>query len=273
MEADQLTGTAGAETDGPAAAGAILRAAREQRGLTPEECAVSLRARTGQVAAMERGDLSGFGGDIYARGFLRSYARLVGVDPQEVLDLHGNDPLFAGPVLPEHAPLRLRREAPGWLLGLVGVIVVAGIITAVLGLGGRRVPPAVPPTDAALDAPAAPDVAAPVVPAPAPDPAPTVRAPEPTGPPVDIVLIFERTSWLEVLVDDIAVVLAPSETGMLVAAGETLRFSGQESVTLRLGNAGGVRVELNGEELGSAGRPGEVVRVAYGPDGVLDPDG
>lgn len=267
MERGERTGTADAEHDGPAAAGAVLRAARERRGLTVEECAVSLRSRTGQVAAMERGDLSGFGGDVYARGFLRSYARLVDVDPRRILDLHGNDPVFAGPVLPRRAPLRLRRQAPGWLLGLVGIVVVAGIVTAVLGLGGRRVPPAVPPIDSALDAPTAPDVVAPT-PAPAPDPAPTVPAPEPTGPPVDVVLIFERASWLEVLVDGIAV-----EPGVLVAAGETLRFGGQESVALRLGNAGGVRVELNDVELGTAGRSGEVLRVTYGPDGVLDPDG
>jgi cytoskeleton protein RodZ len=265
MERGDLDGEVEAVTDGPVAAGSLLRAARERRGLTLEECAVSLRARAGQIGAMERGDLSGFGGDIYARGFLRSYARLVGVDPEEVLGLHGNDPGYVGPVLPQRVPLRLRRQAPGWLLGLVGVVVVAGIVTAVLGLGGRRAPTAVPPVDSALETPAAPDV---VVPAPTPAPTPTEPAPVPEGPPVDVVMIFERASWLEVLVDGIAV-----EPGVLVAAGETLRFSGQESVALRLGNAGGVRIELNGEELGAAGGSGEVVRITYGPDGPIESGG
>jgi cytoskeletal protein RodZ len=213
---------------------------------------------------MEHGDLSIFGGDIYARGFLRSYAQLVGVDPHEVLTLHGSDPGYSGPILPQHSTLPLRRQPPGWLLGLVGVVVVASIVTAVLGLGGRRVPSAVPPVDVALDAPSAP--------APAPTPtvptSPPVPAPEPVGPPVDVVMIFERASWLEVLVDGVAV-----ESGLLVAAGETLRFSGQEVVALRLGNAGGVRIELNGEELGPAGRSGEVVRIAFGPDGRMSSDG
>ena len=269
MERGDLDGEVEAVTDGPVAAGSLLRAAREHRGLTLEECAVSLRARAGQISAMERGDLSSFGGDIYARGFLRSYARLVEVDPDRILELHGSDPGYTGPVLPQRAPLRLRRQAPGWLLGLVGVVVVAGIVTAVLGLGGRRVPTAVPPVDSALDTPAAPDVVVPApTPAPTPAPAPTEPAPVPAGPPVDLVMIFERASWLEVLVDGIAV-----GEGVLVAAGETLRFSGQESVALRLGNAGGVRIELNGEELGAAGASGEVVRVAYGPDGPIATDG
>jgi cytoskeleton protein RodZ len=264
MDRGEQDGVAETVTDGPVSAGAVLRRARELRGLSVEECAVALRSRSGQVVAMERGDLSGFGGDIYARGFLRSYARLVGVDPQEILTLHGSDPGYSGPILPSRPPLRLRRQAPGWLVGLVGVIVVAAIVTAVLGLGGRRVPDAVAPADVALDAPAAPG---PVVPPSAPTP-PPAPAPEPVAPPVDVVMIFERTSWLEVLVDGIAV-----EQGVLVAAGETLRFTGQETVAVRLGNAGGVRIELNGEELGVAGSSGEVVRITYGPDGRLPSGG
>jgi hypothetical protein len=41
-------------------------------------------------------------------------------------------------------------------------------------------------------------------------------------------------------------------------------------VAVRFGNAGGVRVELNGAELGPAGRPGQVLRAAFGPDGPID---
>ncbi len=267
MDGGERDGTYGGGTDGPAAAGAALRDARERAGLSVDECAVALRSRKAQIVAMEHGDLSIFGGDIYARGFLRSYAQLVGVDPHEVLTLHGRDPGYSGPILPQHSTLRLRRQPPGWLLGLVGIVVVASIVTAVLGLGGRRVPSAVPPVDVALDAPSAPSVPVPTPTPTAPTP-PPAPAPEPVGPPVDVVMIFERTSWLEVLVDGIAV-----EPGLLVAAGETLRFSGQEVVALRLGNAGGVRIELNGEELGPAGRSGEVIRIAFGPDGRLPSDG
>jgi cytoskeleton protein RodZ len=254
----------GQRVEGPVAAGELLRVARERSGRSVEQCAVSLRARPMQIVAMERGDLADFGGDIYARGFLRSYARLVGVDPERILELHGRDPGFGGPILPTHAPIRLRRGAPAWLLGLVGVVVVAAVITAVLGLGGRRAPQAVPPTDPGLEEPGRVEDPAPTPP-PVVDPVP---APVPAGPPVDVVMTFEAPSWLEVLVDGIAV-----EPGVLVPAGETLRFFGQESVVLRLGNAGGVRVELNGEELGAPGRSGQVLRVGYGPDGVLDADG
>jgi len=253
--------------EGPVLAGALLRHGRQQRGMTVEQCAASLRARPGQIEAIERGDLRGFGGEVYARGFLRSYAALVHVDPSEVLRLHGEDPSYRGPVLPPREPLRLRRDPPGWLVGLLGVLAVAGVMAAVLGLGGSRVPTSVPTADPGLELPAdgAGDGPAAPAPAPAPEPAPE-PVPEPAGPPVDVVLTFEAASWLEVLVDGLVV-----ETGVLVPAGETLRFSGQQLVSLRFGNAGGVRVEHNGEELGAAGRPGQVLRVAYDPDGVVAP--
>jgi len=265
MGLDEHEAGGGREADGPVAAGALLRQARERSGRSIEQCAVALRARPMQIIAMERGDLADFGGDIYARGFLRSYARLVGVDPETIMGLHGRDPGFGGPVFPSRAPLRIRREPPAWLLGLVGVVIVAGVITVVLGLGGRRTPEAVAPSDPALEGPGGVED---TPPAPPPTVVEPVQPTLPVGPPVDVVMTFEASSWLEVLVDGIAV-----EPGVLVRAGETLRFFGQETVILRLGNAGGVRVELNGEDLGAPGRPGQVVRVGYGPEGVLDAAG
>jgi len=248
---------------GPAGAGALLREARERRGMSVGDCATALRARAGQIEALEQGDLSGFGAEIYARGFLRSYARLVDVDADEVLALHGDDPAFRGPVLPPRETLRLRRDPPGWLVGLVGLVVVGVGLAAVLGAGRSRVPATVEPEVPGLLQ--ADDGASPVPDAlDPPDPAPAPPEPEPSGPPVDVVLTFEAASWLEVVIDGVAV-----QPGVLVSAGETLRFGGQQQVSLRFGNAGGVRVELNGDEFGPAGRPGEVVRVAFGPEGPI----
>lgn len=90
----------------------------------------------------------------------------------------------------------------------------------------------------------------------------------PPAPAVDVVMTFDQASWLEVVVDGISV-----EQGVLVAAGETLRFSGQQTVALRLGNAGAVQVKVNGDDLGLAGAAGQVVRVTYGPEGRRPSDG
>jgi cytoskeletal protein RodZ len=214
---------------------------------------------------MERGDLGVFGGDIYARGFLRSYARLVGVAEQHILELHGNDPAFDAPAVAAHMPLSLQRGMPSWLVGLLAVVAVAGVLAAVLLFGGRRAPDVVGAVDPGITDPGAiatdPEQVLPPQPAPLP--------PEPVpGPPIDLVLTFEATSWLEVLVDGVV-----REPGALIPAGETLRFTGQETVILRFGNAGGVRIESSGVDLGALGRSGQVLRVTFDPDGLVDGTG
>jgi hypothetical protein len=79
-----------------------------------------------------------------------------------------------------------------------------------------------------------------------------------------VILTFEAASWLEVLVDGV-----PARPSAVVPAGETLRFGATSRVALRFGNAGGVRVELNGEDLGAPGASGAVVTVVLGPDGPV----
>ena len=253
----------GSDERGSVQAGALLREARVRSGRSMDECATKLRSRVMQIDAMERGELEVFGGDIYARGFLRSYARLLGLEEDEILRLHGRDPAFDAPQAPMSA-VRLRRTAPGWLLGVLSVVVLAGGLVAVLVLGGQRAPDTISAVDPGVDTP--------TDELPAPAPAPPVPPPEPeviAGPPIDLVLTFEATSWLEVRVDGVP--LLPAEgNGVLVRAGETLRYTGQEEIVLRFGNAGGVRVSAGGEDLGALGRSGQVLRVTFTPDGLVD---
>jgi cytoskeleton protein RodZ len=245
--------------------GARLRGAREAQGRSVADCAAALKARSTQIDALEREDFDLFGGDIYVRGFLRSYGALLGLDTAELLALHGRDPSFRAETLTSvpggGKGLRLDRSVPVWAAGLVGLIVVGGVVAAVLLLGGQRTPDVATPIDVPLGGPPA-TAPAPVRPEPAPAPAP---APVPVRAPVELVLTLEATSWLEVVIDSTAV-----EPGRTVPAGETLRFEAQEGIAVRYGNAGGVRAELNGVDLGAQGRPGQVVRVLYGPDGIVE---
>jgi cytoskeleton protein RodZ len=77
------------ESAGPsaeaAAVGAQLRRAREIRGETTGDVARSLKLTGRQVEAMEAGRLDLLPGPAFARGFLRNYARYLGIDPAELL--------------------------------------------------------------------------------------------------------------------------------------------------------------------------------------------
>lgn len=65
--------------------GAQLRAARESRELTVAKVAEKLKLTPRQIEAMEEEDLSLLPGAVFVRGFIRNYARLVGVDPESLI--------------------------------------------------------------------------------------------------------------------------------------------------------------------------------------------
>ena len=72
-------------TDVASSTGEQLQAARVARGWSLQEVAGRLRIRPALVEAMERDDYAPFGATTYARGQVRNYARLLGLDAQVLL--------------------------------------------------------------------------------------------------------------------------------------------------------------------------------------------
>jgi cytoskeletal protein RodZ len=66
--------------------GHILREARENRGLTLEDAQANTRINARYLAALENGQYSALPTPVHARGFLRNYARFLGLDPEPLLD-------------------------------------------------------------------------------------------------------------------------------------------------------------------------------------------
>ena len=62
--------------------------AREAAGLSLDDVAAQTKIRPTILAAMEAGDFSACGGDVYARGQLRSIAQVLGLDPMSVVALY-----------------------------------------------------------------------------------------------------------------------------------------------------------------------------------------
>lgn len=83
--------------------GRVLQQARIAAGLTVEEVSSSTRVRIPIVHAIEEDDFSRCGGDVYARGHIRTLARAVSIDPEPLVSQydaeHGGRP----------APTRRRR--------------------------------------------------------------------------------------------------------------------------------------------------------------------
>jgi cytoskeleton protein RodZ len=85
-----------------------LVAAREARGLTPDDIQRQLKLHARQVAALEAGDWAALPGIPFVRGTLRNYAKVVGVDVEPLLESVGghSKPADLRPSASLEAPLR-----------------------------------------------------------------------------------------------------------------------------------------------------------------------
>ena len=99
MSSENLAGVAAA----PSSPGAQLRRAREARGESVHEVAFALKLSPRQVDALERDDFDALPGMAFLRGFMRNYARYVGLDAPPLLDAVQR---LAGEGSPDLSPIR-----------------------------------------------------------------------------------------------------------------------------------------------------------------------
>lgn len=153
-----------------ASVGQILRDAREAQGLTLENAAIRLRLMQRQIEAMEGDDFAGLGQPVFARGFVRNYARLLGLAPETLLARMEGAP--AEPATVSHLPPPSPRSwltSPWFILLLLGVLLAVAVPVALYWwlnsevdeIQPKRVP-ALPSRPAHVSAPAPVLVPAPV---------------------------------------------------------------------------------------------------------------
>lgn len=259
--------------------GEALSSAREEQGRSIEDMARSLRLRSEQVRALEEERFGSFGGDVYARGFLKSYAVELGLDPQPLLDTYrrevsGDDELATAALVTPSAGglggVKAPRGAPprwvAWAVAAVAVVVGLGLLGQLTGsrtpeIASPDAPPSASDDDDGTtadgdqgDGDDEPDGTTSEPPEDEPEP-----EPEPIDG-VELLLALEEDSWLRVSIDGTVVL------EQVVEAGQTLPYSGDEEITVRFGNAGGVRVEMNGQDFGVPGGRGQVEEVTFTPD-------
>jgi len=258
----------GPDVSAPAGYGARLARQRQSAGLSVTDVAASLRLHPNQVRAIEQEDLARLPALAYVRGFIRSYARVLKVDPAPLLiDLNTKlapvrESVVDG-MATDYAAARAagrERMLPQWAIGIALVVLIA------LGLVGWQAtqqpapapappealpvsaaPPAPAPmlsTDATASPAASEASAAPVDPIPAPADAaePTVRSSVlTTGAAPTLVLRFNGASWAEVTDRNGKILLS-----QLNAAGAEHALDGELPLTVVIGDANFASVEVRG---------------------------
>jgi cytoskeletal protein RodZ len=299
--------------------GDFFKQVRETKGLTVDEVASKTRIRTDFVKALEEGNFAKLPDQVFARGFVRSYARSLGLDEEDAIHrfIQSAGAFYEKQDERERLKVRQAEEERKRQANRKAVAIAIGIaiLTLVILLSreqssllvrrtsqtepppttGKRVlppetkgdgpvrsesegavktkPTEAPPasqTTARGDGttgrgavtgtpatPVSPQVAMPVPP-PVSSDAPlgplalegTATADEP------LVLDLEATelSWVVIQVDG----GSPQEA--LLRPGEKAKWKGQDQFMLTLGNAGGVKAELNGKPQKPFGPSGKVAR-------------
>lgn len=225
--------------------GRALQKARLRRGLTLEEAGRGTRLRAEYLGAMEREAFEALPGDVYVRGFLRSYGRFLGLDPGKVVAAYerayGRDRPAPAPV--DRAPAAAVSEHPGlpdarrhfpWPLAAAAAV-IALIAAGAFGILSRSAS-----TPEPANVSAAPNI--PVVPE-----------------KVQIDLVAQQDVEVVVWLDGVR-----KFEGTLVE-GEARSWQGEEEIGLWLASGQSVRLEVNEKRLPTRtlGTPTEPFSATY----------
>ncbi|CAL9430589.1 Cytoskeleton protein RodZ [Streptomyces sp. enrichment culture] len=247
--------------------GHALRQARIAAGLTVDDVSAATRVRIAIVHAIEADDFAPCGGDVYARGHIRSLAKAVGLDPEPLLARYGAEhggrpaPTPAAPLF-EAERIRPERRGPNWTAAMVAAIVaVVGFVgfTAFKGdsdSGSKeQVAEGVTSTKSKDVSPSA-GTGKPTDSK--PDPTESAIAAAPRDKVTVQVSAVDGRSWIS----------AKDHSGRLLfdgllKHGESKTFQDSSEINLVLGDAGAIELYVNGKKIDEDFRPGAVERLTY----------
>lgn len=267
------------------ALGQRFRAAREARGLSLPEVAEQIRIRSVYLAAIEEENWNKIGAPVYVRGFLRTYARFLGLDAEEAVAAFNLREGEGGAIVPSQGWVVDSERAGGrrtaqlspliWIASLVAVVLVGFVVYNELTLPKHIAPTSVAGVESSptsLAASAAPSTTPSASASPAASPSP-LASPSPGASSLfgalalpsgsslgdsahALTLRLSALCWLRVVVDGNVRIEGT------FAAGTIKTFYGRSAI-VRAGNAGAADVIVDGKDLGKMGVPGAVVERSF----------
>jgi cytoskeleton protein RodZ len=251
------------------AIGAILRSARKARDLTVDDVATRLRLMHRQIEAMETDDFASLGQPVFARGFVRNYAKLLQIAPEPLLARMGGDTSEHAEVVQAQpaAEVQSLLTSPWLLAAALGLALLVALPIALyfwLNSGEEEAvmprPPQTPGATAPATLPAPASAPAPVpVPVATGNPEPAVKAvaapaeetreqavPEPSEQKGEgtVHFDFDGDAWVEVKDASGRMLHRQLDT-----AGSSVDIIGRPPFEFLVGNAAQVRMSYNGRPL------------------------
>jgi len=262
-----------------------LRREREMRGITLAEIAESTKISKRNLKALEDEQFEVLPGGVFNRGFVRSYARFLGINEEQTVADYiaaSNEqeapadqfPLEIHEKEDNSPPLNPKRSIAPVLLALVAVVLLVGGWTFWIKHKPTRAEtseqqapsPAAQRTSSSAPAPTTSTPSSQAVKA---AEAPSADADKPGGNEaqdqngsISVVIKAKQNSWISVVADGQVL-----WEGMLSANTERTIQAGKELV-LKTGNAAGIEVSYNGKPLGALGKEKEVRTITFNTTGL-----
>ncbi|MGO8991265.1 MAG: helix-turn-helix domain-containing protein [bacterium] len=271
--------------------GKYLKNQRESKKISLREVSKNTRVREYILKAIEEDQADLLPAATYVKGFLLAYAKYLRLDPNDVLLRYERGLKGEPAVPPSPQPVKSKQKASAtppskpkqkiswstkqtWVV--VGVIVASFVIFFFFSPYSSNPPVEPLPEKSVEEKPAV----APSPPAPAttrlPEEKPVVehkKSPTSSSPvaastsvqekkPFSVALKAAEETWVSLQVDD------QPEKEMTFKPRDGISVQAANRIRMKLGNAGGVDLALNGKPLGKFGKSGEVVTLVLTPQGV-----
>lgn len=231
-----------------------LKAAREAAGLTVEQVSKKTNIRIAVIEDLEKNSVEVCGGIAYARGHIRSIARVIKADgdvlvsaiesAQNIESRKIIDQLYDNNVADRPKEKKVMKFST--LAGAAVIILGIGFVISI-ALGNASTPKSkveITPSQSAIPSSSASAVAT-------------------SGVNLTFTGVNGKT-WIGI-VDSSGNKVFDGQ----IKSGETQSFTNANSLKATIGNAAAVQVSLNGTDLGVAGGYGEVVRINYTANGAV----
>ncbi|MGN6472749.1 MAG: helix-turn-helix domain-containing protein [Mycobacteriales bacterium] len=246
--------------------GETLSHARRNVGLSLDDVSADTRIRASVVAAIENDDFDPCGGVVYARGHIRSIARVLGIDADPLIaEFDASHQVDLPPVAATVAPQptdpdllsRSARHRPNWTAAMATAL--AGIcIFALVGLIVSHSHGSSPSRHhlSAQSGSGATHTGAPPA-----SPPPTAAAEIPSSKATMLIRALRGQTWLQVTSKNGAHTFFSG----LLPLGQHRLFASTHGLAFVIGNAPAVDVVVNGHDIGSPPSSGNVARGNVSP--------
>ncbi len=254
----------------PQSFGTWLRQQREVREIDLREIADSTKVSMSYLRAFEEDRFDVLPAAVFAKGFLRQYARYVGLDPEEAVNF------FLAASQPEDEPSLVPRTEPepparNYLFFVLAATAALVLLVWLLSVFGDRAVSSQPEANSSGSAPALESASAGEATQAAPagvevtvesEPEASIQQAEPEppqpleepSPPLRVTLDFLSDCWVEASVD------GAKKLSELKVQGESLLLDAEEAVEFKVGDVAAVQVEVNGLPYEIESRRGSSVR-------------